>query len=204
MTNSSEVPASQMSVGHLGDTKHLVMSALIDQHHSLVFKICMKFLGHRQDAEDATQETFSRFAKYFDQWDPKRPLEPWLAKIAGNRCRSFLASRQAVRHNPIRHHSISSLVEPVRELSSQTEAADQLKEELTIAIATLPEMQQVAFKMFHEEELSYAQISEQIGHPLGTVKTWVHRARQQLIQRLIHRDAIVARNSSSGVNHEVR
>ena len=39
------------------------LTALVDRHHSLVFRICFKLLGHRQDAEDVTQETFSRLAK---------------------------------------------------------------------------------------------------------------------------------------------
>ena len=37
---------------------------LVGRHHSLVFQVCLRILGHRQDAEDATQETFSRVARY--------------------------------------------------------------------------------------------------------------------------------------------
>ncbi|KAA1260563.1 ECF RNA polymerase sigma factor SigE [Rubripirellula obstinata] len=218
MSNSSELPASQMSVsrmpvrnvsvrnvsvgnvsvGNWGSANNMAMSALVQQHHSLVFKICMKFLGHRQDAEDVTQETFSRFAKHFDRWDRGRPLEPWLAKIAGNRCRSFLASRQSVRHRSALHQSLSEVSEPVRQETQQIDAANQLQEEVSIAIAALPQMQQTAFTMFHEQGLSYAEISDRVGHPLGTVKTWVHRARQQLIQHLSHRDAIVPQRKQSG------
>ena len=60
-------------------------SELVRRHYPLVFRVCLKILGHRQDAEDVAQETFSRFAKHVDQWDVRRPLEPWLVAIAGNR-----------------------------------------------------------------------------------------------------------------------
>ena len=67
---------------------------LVERYHDFVFRICFAILRHRQDAEDATQDTFSRVAKYLDRWDPRRPLEPWLATVAGNRSRSHLARRK--------------------------------------------------------------------------------------------------------------
>lgn len=188
MSNSSDLSGS-----HLGDPDDSAMSVLVDRHHSLVFQICMKLLGHQQDAEDVTQETFSRFAKYFDRWDRRRPLEPWLARIAGNRCRTFLASRRSARHQ-----SLSEVGIPISQETSQLDAANQLREELAMAMETLPKMQRISFTLFHEQGLSYAEISQQVGHPLGTVKTWVHRARQQLIQRLRHRDVISTRDTSAG------
>jgi RNA polymerase sigma-70 factor (ECF subfamily) len=44
--------------------------------------------------------------------------------------------------------------------------------------------------LFHEQELSYAEIGEVLDCPLGTVKTWVHRARRELIQRLQRRGVV--------------
>ena len=51
-------------------------------------------LGQREDAEDATQETFVRVAKNLHRWDPERKFEPWLLTIAGNRCRTRLSKRK--------------------------------------------------------------------------------------------------------------
>ena len=49
-----------------------------------------------------------------------------------------------------------------------------------------------AFVLFHEHELCYAEIAEAMEVPLGTIKTWVHRARRELI------DALRKRGSDSG------
>ena len=70
------------------------MIELVDQYRSRVFGLCYRMLGQRQDAEDMTQETFIRALKSLSRWDPERDFEPWLLAIAGNRCRTALATRR--------------------------------------------------------------------------------------------------------------
>jgi RNA polymerase sigma-70 factor (ECF subfamily) len=156
---------------------------LVGRHHSLVFRLCLKILGHRQDAEDATQETFSRLARYLDRWDSRRPLEPWLIAIAGNRCRTFLASRRV-------HQALSPALEPVSHQVGAERDADFLREELSRALSQLPDCQRRAFELFHEYSLSYAEIARRLECPIGTVKTWVHRARGHLIRQLRAREVL--------------
>lgn len=158
-------------------------ATLFGRHHSLVFNVCLRILGHRQDAEDVTQETFSRLAKYLDQWDSRRPLEPWLVRIAGNCSRTFLARRRVC-------HPLSVSTEPTSEAGRGEQAADSLREELRLALSQLPEKHRRAFELFHEHSLSYAEIAEQLHCPVGTVKTWVHRARNDVIEHLRHREVI--------------
>lgn len=181
-------PSGELSANSFGDRDDLALAALVEQHHSFVFRICLKFLRHQHDAEDATQETFSRFVKYVDRWDRRRPIRPWLATIAGNRCRTLLAKQRSTQL--IAHQSLSDVQEPVQNGHAEVDASKQLHEEVAVALSKLPAMQKVAFEMFHQRGLSYQQISSELDCPLGTVKTWVHRARQQLIDRLREREAI--------------
>tara|TARA_R110002049_G_scaffold2750_8_gene22160 strand:- start:78956 stop:79540 length:585 start_codon:yes stop_codon:yes gene_type:complete len=161
---------------------------LFGRYHSLVFSVCLKLLGHQQDAEDATQETFSRVARYIHRWDPNRPLEPWLIAIAGNRCRTQLSRRKPVQPLSISRDSIAT--EQVADPWSQTSAADVLREELSLAMQDLSANHRVAFELFHEQSLSYVEIARHMDRPVGTVKTWVHRARAQLIEALIDRGVV--------------
>jgi RNA polymerase sigma-70 factor (ECF subfamily) len=156
---------------------------LVGRHHSLVFHVCLRILGHRQDAEDVTQETFSRVARYLHRWDSRRPLEPWLVAIAGNRCRTFLASRRV-------HQTLSPAVEPISNAVGAQHDADVLREELCLALAQIPACQRRAFELFHEQSLSYAEIAERLDCPIGTAKTWVHRARGKVIEQLRQRDVL--------------
>ena len=168
----------------------LAFRKLMGRYHSLVFGVCLRILGHRQDAEDATQETFSRVARYLHRWDSRRPFEPWLVAIAGNRCRSLLARRRAFQ-------TLSTTMEPISRDGLEQRAEESLREELSLALQQVPECQRLAFRLFHEQSLSYAEIAEVLNCPLGTVKTWVHRARAKIIEQLLERE-VVSRHESSG------
>ena len=163
--------------------EHGAFTLLVDRYHDFVFRICFAILRHRQDAEDATQDTFSRVAKYLDRWDPRRPLEPWLATVAGNRSRSHLARRKV-------YAPLTAADEPQSLAAPLNHAADAMREEITLALGNLPERQRIAFESFHEHSMSYVEISRQMQCPVGTVKTLVHRARLALIEQLRRRDVV--------------
>ena len=164
---------------------------LVERYHDFVFRICFGILRHRQDAEDATQETFSRMARHLDRWDRTRPLEPWLATVAGNRCRSQLARRKSFS-------PLTSVSEPQSLDLVQDQAADQMREEIRLAMDHLPDRQRNAFEMFHEQALSYGEIATRMDCPLGTVKTLVHRARSSIIENLRRREVLSERPSTVG------
>lgn len=140
-------------------------------------------LRHREDAEDAAQETFVRALRNLASWDATRDFEPWLLAIAGNRCRTALAKR-------MRKPAPQSLAQPVADKRPDMQAARQLSEEVDLALCELRVEYRQAFVLFHEHQMSYAEIGEAMDCPLGTVKTWVHRARQELIQFLRKRGVI--------------
>jgi RNA polymerase sigma-70 factor (ECF subfamily) len=147
---------------------------LVERFADLVMAICLRTLGRREDAEDAFQETFIRTFRSLHRWDPARPFEPWIATIAVNRCRTTIAKRKREPRELGELETDSLAAAPSGDYSLA------FAEDLELALAQLrPEYRQ-AFAMFHFQEKSYQEISETLGCPLGTVKTWVHRARCQL------------------------
>jgi RNA polymerase sigma-70 factor (ECF subfamily) len=159
------------------------MLALVQRFQGQVFGLCLRMLGQREDAEDAAQETFVRVLRNLHRWDAARDFEPWLLAIAGNRCRTAMANR-------LRRSPSDVLPDEVPDRAPSDEPARQLAEEVKLALAAVRVEYRQAFLLFHEHELSYADIAEAMQIPLGTVKTWVHRARQQLIDRLRQRGAV--------------
>lgn len=159
------------------------MVELVDRYRGRVFGLCYRMLGQRQDAEDAAQETFVRLLKNLGQWDPQRDFEPWLLAIAGNRCRTALAKRQ-------RRPATQTITQPILDSTPDTHAAQNLAEEVELALCQVRGEYRQAFVLFHEHEMSYAEIAETMSCPLGTVKTWVHRARRELISQLRIRGVI--------------
>jgi RNA polymerase sigma-70 factor (ECF subfamily) len=159
------------------------MLSLVDRFQGQVFGLCYRMLGQRQDAEDAAQETFVRVLKNLHRWDATRDFEPWLLAIAGNRCRTALAVRK-------RRPAPETLLDQVADGAPDERAARHLAEEVHLALAGVRDEYRQAFVFFHEHELSYGEIAQAMSVPLGTVKTWVHRARRELIDRLRTRGAL--------------
>ena len=161
-------------------------SAQIDfvrQFQGPVFGFCMRMLRQREDAEDCTQETLIRVMKNLHRWDPTGKFEPWLYTIAGNRCRTRI-SKRCRRPNSV------TLEIPVEDNTQLYQAAELLSEEIELALEDLRSEYRNAFTLFHRHELSYEEIGEMMEVPLGTVKTWVHRARRELVNRLSKRGVI--------------
>lgn len=169
------------------------MSALVESFRGAVFGLCYRMLNHRQDAEDVTQESFVRALRSLARFDLTRDFKPWLLAIAGNRCRTLLSTR---KHRP----ASGMPVEAVEDAAPSQEGTKHLAEEVTLALSRMREEYRQAFSLFHEEQLSYVEIGEALGCPVGTVKTWVHRARKELAAALIERGVVEeVRHESRGV-----
>jgi RNA polymerase sigma-70 factor, ECF subfamily len=159
------------------------MVELVDAFRGQVFGLCYRMLRHRQDAEDVTQESFVRALRSLKKWDANREFLPWLLAIAGNRCRTLLSTRT-------RHPAMATLVEHPSDDAVEVDRARNLAEEVDLALENLRSEYRQAFVLFHERQLSYAQISATMQCPLGTVKTWVHRARRELVAQLKSRGIV--------------
>jgi RNA polymerase sigma-70 factor, ECF subfamily len=153
------------------------MLELVARFQGQVFGLCYRMLGQRQDAEDAAQETFVRVLKNLHRWDAERDFEPWLLAIAGNRCRTALANR-------MKRSGTQVLAEDIAARDEDLAGARGLAEEVQLALGRLRDEYREAFVLFHEQELSYAEIAEVMSCPVGTVKTWIHRARSEMMQFL--------------------
>ena len=153
---------------------------LIERFQGVVFGLCFRMLRHRQDAEDVTQESFVRALRGFSGFEDQRPLRPWLLGIAANRCRTALARRT-------RHPGLVEAGDERVDHRAGLSDPDDLAGELERAIGRLrPEYRQV-FVLFHEQNLSYEEIGQAVDRPVGTIKTWLHRARAELAEHLTRR-----------------
>jgi RNA polymerase sigma-70 factor (ECF subfamily) len=152
---------------------------LVSRFQSDVFGLCVRLMHHRQDAEDVTQEVFLRVFRSLDGWDPTRPLKPWVMGIAVNRCRTCLAQRTR------RPEAVDYLHET---LSGQpADDSAELLGEIQSALADLRLEYRTVFVMFHEQGHAYEVIAQTLGRPVGTIKTWLHRARLEILDRLRQR-----------------
>ena len=158
------------------------MRELIERFQAEVFGLCVRLLTHRQDAEDVSQETFLRVFRSLRRWDPTRPLRPWVLGIAVNRCRTWMG-RRARR---------PELADYLHETAARDDADDsaELVAEIRSALAELRPEYRSVFVLFHEQGKSYEEIAAAHGRPVGTIKTWLHRARLEILDRLRRRGMV--------------
>ena len=160
---------------------------LFDRFHAVVFGLCFRMMGHRQDAEDVTQDSFLRALGAIRGFDIDRPLRPWLLGIAANRCRTALV------HRTRRPSTAEAAEEPVDPRPGLTDP-DGLAGELERAIGRLRPNYRLVFLLYHEQGLSYEEIGQATSRPIGTVKTWIHRARSTLAEDLSRRGVEVLKD----------
>ncbi|HEX4588846.1 MAG TPA: RNA polymerase sigma factor [Gemmataceae bacterium] len=160
--------------------------ALVEQFQGIVYGLCVRLLGDRHDAEDVTQEVFIRVFRSLRRWDSTRPLQPWVLGIAANRCRTWMT--RAARRPVAVGYLEDTAADPRADLPADD--APELARELTRALAALRPDYRTAFVLFHERGQPYEAIAAVLGRPVGTVKTWLHRARLELLDALRRRGMV--------------
>lgn len=155
---------------------------LVERFQADVLAVCHRLLAHTHDAEDVAQEVFLRVFRSLARWDSTRPLRPWVLGIAVNRCRTWIGRR---RRDP-------ELADYLHEAPDHRPADDsaELRHEIRAAVDALRDEYREVFILFHEWGHSYEEIAQVVGCPVGTVKTWLHRARLELLERLRSRGLV--------------
>ena len=183
---SSEMPMDDLALVEAlraGDPQ--APRLLIERYQGVVFGLCYRMMNHQQDAEDVVQETFIRALRSMARFDSARPICPWLLEIAANRCRTALARRA--------RKPMLTLGDPAPELTDPRGGLadpDDLAGELERALEGLRPEYRLVFVLFHSQHLSYDEIAMVVTRPVGTVKTWLHRARAQLAEQLSRRGIV--------------
>lgn len=137
------------------------------------------------DVEDLVQATFIRAYQGLSGFRGEAAFSTWLTQIALNLCTSHVRSARARRARldavAEPETEIREVWEPAR-LDSPSEALDRKEDQALLirAIGRLPKTYRKAVWLRYVEDRSYLEIMDELQVPMGTVKSWLHRARQQL------------------------
>ena len=158
------------------------VQALVATFQADVYGLCVRLLNHRHDAEDVAQEVFLRVFRSLRRWDSTRPLKPWIMGIAVNRCRTWMGQRA---RRP-------ELADYLQDTAAGKPADDstELVQEIESALGSLRSEYRTVFVLFHEQGQPYEVIADALKRPVGTIKTWLHRARIEVLERLRQRGMV--------------
>lgn len=160
-----------------------------------MFSLVFRMVRDRELAEDLTQDTFVKVLSHLDRYRADFKFSSWLFKIANNAAIDHLRRRQldTVSIDGSPHAMTPDAVEASRfEIADSSESAldemeaRELGSAIERAIAVLRPEYRACIMLRHVEGRSYEEIASTLDLPLGTVKTYIHRARHELRRALEH------------------
>ena len=166
---------------------------LIRRYERPVFSLVYRMVRDRSAAEDLAQETFITVLNHIDRYVPEFKFSSWLFKIANNLAIDHLRKKQlpTVSIDGAPDATTAAQIEATSfELASHAESAlDELEARelggaIERAIAGLRPEYRACIMLRHVEGRSYEEIAATLDLPLGTVKTYIHRARHELRKAL--------------------
>ena len=148
-------------------------------HEDRVFSVCLRIMGDREKALDATQEVFLTLFRKAGQFKGESALGTWIYRIAVNTCYDQLrkAKRRPSEHLP----DYVDLSDPSAEDAMESAA---LRPDIEEALDALPPEFRSAVVLADLEGLSMPETASALGIPIGTVKSRVFRGRRLLAKKL--------------------
>jgi RNA polymerase sigma-70 factor (ECF subfamily) len=168
---------------------------LIGRYQRPVFSLIYRMVRDREKSEDLTQETFIKVLNAIERYDPSYKFSSWIFKIAHNTSLDHLRkkepetlSMQGSPHARTDAEIEASSINPESHGHNPEEYTSnrELGSEIDQAIARLRPEYRTAIILCHVEGRAYEEIAEIMDVPLGTVKTYIHRARNDLKKQLEH------------------
>jgi len=168
---------------------------LIRRYERPLFSLLYRMVRDRELAEDLAQETFIKALNAIESYRPEFKFSSWIFKIANNAAIDHLRRREldtlSLEGSP--HAETPEAMEATalqigdrQESPLDTVEAKELGGQIEAAIAKLRPEYRSCILLRHVEGRAYEEIAQILNLPLGTVKTYIHRARNELRQALGH------------------
>ena len=152
---------------------------LLRRYEKPVINLAFKFLGGREEAEDAAQETFLEIYRRAGSYQPTGKLSSWIFTIAAHICLNLKRKKKRAPEIPLEETAES----PIHTPPGILERAE-LQPAVGKALLALPDTQRLAVILAQFEGMTLEEISRVLGVSAGAVKQLLHRAKNSLKNRL--------------------
>lgn len=144
----------------------------LEQYQHKVFRLACSMLGNRALAEETAQEIFVRVWRALPGFRGESSVSTWIFTITRNTCLTALKNESTRRTMPLGEREGQTLRASAREESRGPD--------LPHLVSQLPEKYRRVITLFYMEEKSYDEVARMLDLPIGTVKTYLHRAKKEL------------------------
>jgi RNA polymerase sigma-70 factor (ECF subfamily) len=160
-------------------------AALVDAHQRYVYNLALRVLKDENEALDLTQETFVRAWTALPNFRVQSQFRTWLYRITTNLCYNRLPNlRRSL--NDLGDDRMEEIPESNSENPVHAMEVGETRTHLYQAIDELDAHYKLLITLRYQNEFSYEEIASTLNLPLGTVKTGIFRAKEQLRKSLAH------------------
>ena len=168
---------------------------LLRRYQRPVLSLIHRIVRDRELAEDLAQDTFVKVLNALDRYQPEFKLSSWIFKIAHNTALDSLRKREVptLSLDGAPDALTADAQEATRPMIASDEqspvdftAGREIGVQIEAALAQIRPEYRTAVTLYHIEGFAYEEIAETMDLPLGTVKTFIHRARKELKTQLAH------------------
>ena len=155
-------------------------TSLYRTHHARIVATVAQHTRNSDDVEDLVQQSFIRTFRSLAKFRGDAACSTWLTRIALNVCYTHYKQQrptlplEAIEHGP---ESAGRCPKPGPDQILQQK---QQARQVVRAIAALPDRYRGALQLHYIEDRPYSEVVERLGVPPGTIKTWLHRGRNQV------------------------
>jgi RNA polymerase sigma-70 factor (ECF subfamily) len=184
MANSSYDDKELVARLQAGDLQAL--NLLIDRYKDEFYRLAYRLMGNKEDAEEVLQDTFLRAYQKIGTFEGKSKLSTWLYRICVNRCLNRREGLKKFASTKTQDPAVVMGIQNVpatHDTAAEYETAE-LQQQVACAVARLKPEQRALVSLYYLQGFSCAEIGEILQRPLGTVKTHLFRARNNLKKML--------------------
>ena len=158
-------------------TQNIAFQKLLREYQRPLYNHIRNIVLNHDDTDDVLQNTFIKVFRYLKDFKGDSKLFSWMYRIATNEAITFI--NQKAKKNGIT--SVALQTRLVDNLKADVYFdGNEIQIKLQKAVASLPEKQQLVFKMKYYEELKYEEISEVLGTSVGALKASYHHAVKKI------------------------
>jgi RNA polymerase sigma-70 factor (ECF subfamily) len=154
---------------------------LVKRYETRLFNYLRRMTGNASDAEDLFQETFLRVYTHLDQFRTDGLFRPWVYRIATNVCRNQQRWWRRRPRHVFSEYGEDDAPDPAAANPRELAISAELAERLASAVNRLPVRHRAVFLMARYEGMSYEEIGNALGIPVGTVKSRMNKAVNTLM-----------------------
>lgn len=163
---------------------HDAFAALVEEHQRYVYNLALRVVKDENEALDLTQETFVRAWTALPNFRGQSQFRTWLYRIVTNLCYNRLPNLRRSLHD-LGDDVMEDIPEPHFNSPASEFESNEVRQHLNAAIQNLDSNYQLLITLRYQNELSYEEIASTLNLPLGTVKTGIFRAKEQLRKTLV-------------------